>query len=374
MKTNNNRMRNLLLTALFIVTASASSFAVPSGVSGLSNPGSTVCAKDVNGSLWCGLTKSDGTFNVYTGTVPPTTNWGAFPIHGILTIFNTACPQNSIAVDRDGPDGLGGFWLDVSCKDCVATPLGMVAWYPLDETAGTKAHEVIQATSGFPNPQNTTSPLDGSYFGSPVRLTGSYGYVGTAALFDGINDYVEAPSHPSLNFGTGDFSIDGWVKIDNPNDLTGVRVLVEKREQISNLNYRGYSLFLYNGKVSLQLAGGGYANYVSSLVVPADGLWHFVAVTVSRNSTTGGKLYLSQGIQGSFTVQTASFNPTNIMGSLDNTRPLRIGSITLSGPGSLLKGGIDEVQLFNRSLADWEIKPIIEAGRYGICKPCAMCQ
>lgn len=374
MKTN-SIIRNLIITALFLFAATGSAFAIPIGVSGLSNPGSVVCAKDINGSLWCDKANSGGAFNITSGQTAPTNNWGPFPLHGLLTMFNTACPQNAVVVDRDGPDFAGGAWLDVSCKDCVAPPAGMVAWYPLDETGGTRASELIQATASITNPLATSSPIDGKYYGSPYHLTGAYGWVGTAAQFDGVDDYVETSHHSSLNFGTGDFTIDCWVKIDHPNDAkNGVRVLVEKREMVTASDIRGYSLYLYKGRVSLQLADGNYTNFGSSLIVPADGLWHFVAVTVDRNNPNGGKFYRSLGTQGNFTIETEPFDPTKRQGSLDNGRPLRIGSTTLGGPGSLFKGGIDEVELFNRALADWEITPIIEAGRYGKCKPCAICQ
>lgn len=366
-------IRNLIITAFFLFSAYGSAFAVPQGVGGLSNPNSIVCAKDASGNLWCDKTNSAGVFNIIGGVVAPTTNWGPFPIHGLLTLYNIACPNNGMQVDRDGPSAFGGPWLDVSCQGCVAPPTGMVAWYPLDEAAGTTAHELTQLGFGFPNPLYNASPLDGKFYGSPTFLTGSNGWVANALKLDGLNDYVEAANNPALNFGTGDFSIDCWVKIDHPNDTANaIRVIVEKREQVSGSDYRGYSLFLYKGKLSLQLAGGNYANYVSSLPVPADGLWHFVAVTVDRNSV--GTFYLSQGTQGSFTIQTETFDPTKVAGSLDNSRPLRIGSLTLGGPTQLFKGSIDEVELFNRALAGYEIESLVSAGRYGKCKPCFFCQ
>lgn len=287
-------------------------------------------------------------------------------------VYNINCPDKGMTVDRDGPGWAGGPWLDVSCVGCVNPPSNMVAWFALDEASGTKAGDLAQFGPKTINSTQFDSPIDGIYYGSPQHLTGTAGWVSNAVKFDGINDYVEAPNHPSLNFGTGDFSIDAWVKIDHPNDALGVRVIVEKREQIGK-QYYGYSLFLYNGKLGLQLADGTPYNYGSNLTVPADGQWHFVAVTIDRNNTNGGTFYLSQGTIGNFTVQTATFNPTNRSGSLDNSRPLRIGSLTLASPTSLFKGSIDEVELFNRMLTPTEIQSLVEAGRYGKCKPCFIC-
>lgn len=368
---NYSIIRNALFAMMFALATYAVASACPIGISGLSNPNSTVCAKDGNGNLWCVKTDSSGHFNLIGGAVSPSTVFSCLPVHGQLTVYNIDCPDKGMTVDRDGPGYAGGPWLDVSCVGCVNPPSNMVAWFTLDEASGTRAGDLAQAIPNISMSQ-FVSPIDGKYYGSPTALTGLNGYVDNAIKFDGTNDYVEAPNHSSLNFGTGDFSIDAWVKIDHPNDGLGVRVLVEKREQVGG-QYFGYSFFLYNGKLHLQLADGTHYNYGSNLIVPADGNWHFVAVTVDRNNVAGGTFYLSQGTMGNFTVQTSTFNPTNRQGSVSNSRPLRIGSLTLAGPTSLFKGSLDEVELFNRALTPFEIQSLVNAGRYGKCKPCFIC-
>ncbi|MGH9798899.1 MAG: hypothetical protein ACRD82_00900, partial [Blastocatellia bacterium] len=216
MKTN-TLIRNLLIAVMFALTAYASASACPTGISGLSNPNSTVCAKDVNGILWCTKADASGNFNLIGGTVPPSTSSGCLPVFGQFLVYNINCPDNGMMVDRDGPGYKGGPWLDVSCVGCVNPPSGIVAWFTLDESGGTKASDLAQAAPKITNPTQFVSPIDGTYFGSPLHLTGSLGWVSNAVKFDGVNDYVEAPNHSSLNFGTGDFSIDAWVKIDHPN-------------------------------------------------------------------------------------------------------------------------------------------------------------
>ncbi|MFN0110902.1 MAG: LamG domain-containing protein [Blastocatellia bacterium] len=372
---NNLIVRNLLFAVVFALATYTIASACPVGISGLSNPNSTVCAKDANGNLWCVKANANGYFNLIGATVSPSNINGCIPAHGQLTVYNYDCPGKGIVVDRSGPGYAGGSWLDVSCWWCVTPPsygVNMKAWFALDEASGTKAGDLAQFGPKTINSTQFESPIDGIYYGSPQHLTGTAGWVSNAVKFDGINDYVEAPNHPSLNFGTGDFSIDAWVKIDHPNDALGVRVLVEKREQVG-AQFFGYSFFLYNGKLSLQLADGGYANYVSNLTVPADGQWHLVAVTIDRSSASGGTFYLSQGTMWDFTVQTAIFNPANRQGSVSNSRPLRIGSLTLGGPNYLFKGSMDEVEIFNRMLTTEEIQSLATAGRYGKCKPCFIC-
>lgn len=78
---------------------------------------------------------------------------------------------------------------------CVTRPAGLTAWYPLDETSGTVAHD-IQLNH------------DGTYHGS----TATPGYVAGARDFNGTTDYVAVADHPDLDLGTGDFSIDAWIR------------------------------------------------------------------------------------------------------------------------------------------------------------------
>ena len=153
----------------------------------------------------------------------------------------------------------------------------MVAWWPLDETSGTVAGD-IAGLNGV-----------GTYFGTPVPVTGK---VDGALKFNGTTDYVEVADSPELNFGTGDFSIGAWVKTDMS---SGTRTVVDKRSG-TNFNPLGYSLYIHNGYVGLQLADrSGFYNYSNnrhSSTSIADGQWHHIAVTVARNDITGLKLII----------------------------------------------------------------------------------
>jgi hypothetical protein len=226
-------------------------------------------------------------------------------------------------------------------------PASLAAWWILDETSGTTAAD------------HSSTGATATYAGGPVpvsgRVKGGLGFNGTSA-------YLQVPHTAPLDITTGNFSLDAWVKIAIPADTTGVRVIVEKRQQSP---IRGYSFFLYNGQIGLQLAdglGSGYSNFTSTAKVPADGAWHLVAVTVERTDPQGGRFYLDGDPVG-------SFNPTGRQGALSNTRPLRIGSVTLSSsPGSLFKGSLDEVELFRRNLTPWEVQMLYIAGPCGKCK------
>jgi hypothetical protein len=236
-------------------------------------------------------------------------------------------------------------------RTCVAPPFEMTAWWPLDETTGTTAADI----AGF--------PTNGVHFNGPVPVAGM---VNAGLSFDGVDDYVEVADHPSLNFGQGNLSIDAWIRT---NDTAGVKVILDKR--LEGTTVQGYSLFLGNGNLAFQLANGvgsttcstnpssACTNYGTSAFV-ADGQWHHIAVTVDRMNPIGGRFYVDGAL-------VAVFDPTIRIGSLTNPNPLRLASRSSSVSG-LLRGSLDEVELFPRVLTPAEVQSIYQANRFGKCR------
>lgn len=238
----------------------------------------------------------------------------------------------------------GALPADFSCLQCVNAVAGTVGWWPLDELA---LGSVIDLSS-FGN--------DGTHMNNPVSVSG---LVMNGLKFNGTNGFVEVPNSASLNLGTGNFSLHAWVKV---NSASGTSVIVDKRSQAP---FKGYHLFLYNGKLGMQLADGvgtGYSNYVSTgSAIPVDNNWHHVAVTVERASTTGIKFYLNGALNGS------PLNPTGRSGSLTNTAPLRIASRSFGSAGTF-NGSIDELTLANQILTPLQVQALFNIRFFGQCK------
>lgn len=254
-----------------------------------------------------------------------------------LEIFNRALAQPEIqAIFNAGSAG--------KCKGCATPPPNMVGWWPADGNA----------TDITPSPDNGT--LNGG-------ATFASGEVAQAFSLNGTTAYVSAPDASKLNFGTGDFSIDAWIKTSSN---TGVHAIVDKRVGNNATTFTGYHLFTFNGNLAVQLADGTFFNFISTTNV-ADGAFHHVAVTVVRNSATGGNLYVDG-------VPVFNFNPTGRPGSLTNNAELRIGR---NCPNTVLdtffNGLIDEVELFNRALSAAEVQGIFKAGSQGKCKCTITC-
>jgi len=248
------------------------------------------------------------------------------------------------------------YYLDdvsVTPAPCVQPPCGMVSWWPGD---------------GNPN-----DIVDGNH----GTLIGSAGYapgvVDKAFILTVAGDCVEVPNAANLNFGPagsvgGDLSIDAWILIPNGSpSLTATYLpIVDKRELPGGAwdpQSIGYFLFLYNGKLAFQLGDStfDFYNYIDLLGTDLrDGAWHHVAVTVDRNSTTGGNLYVDGAV-------VLNFNPTNRPGDLTNSDPLFIGRHA-GAPSTSFIGLIDEVEIFNRVLSPLEVWDIFNAKSAGKCK------
>jgi hypothetical protein len=248
------------------------------------------------------------------------------------------------AVNDVDPNNIwkGDVW-EFTTDDCILPLSNMTTWFAFDENSGIEAND----RAGAIHSQGTLT--NGASFISSGKVDGGL-------QLDGVNDFVDVYDDPELNFGTGDFSIDAWVKTSVG---SGTHVIVDKRSG-PMLTHTGYVFFLLNGNLALQLGNGGPTNlnYFSSLFV-ADGNWVHVAVTVDRDDPNGLKFYVGGVSQ--------TRNPTGAQGTLDNSGNLLIGSDRYFSSHSF-NGSIDEVDLFNRALDVNEILAIFEAGSGGMYK------
>jgi hypothetical protein len=225
---------------------------------------------------------------------------------------------------------------------CTTPPPQMVGWWTLDETGPAFYDRALGNTgTGF----NTNSFAGG---------------VNGAVQFDGATSLISIPDAPAINFGTGNFSIDLWLRTGV--NSRAVRSILDKRDA----GLLGYHLALYRGLLVLQLADStGYTNYGSNLFV-ANSQWNHVAVTVDRTKHAGILFYLN-GVQGTLTG-----DPTSHPGSLSNTVPLILGARSAPFSGAFWRGDLDEVELFDRVLRPDEIAAIAGAGTTGKCKCAAL--
>jgi len=255
-----------------------------------------------------------------------------------IEIFGrTLSIQEIVALEFSGKAG--------KCKPtCVPPPQGMVGWWPLDETS---------------SPANDLAGVNntGTWINNPTPVAGKVG----GALYFFPPNYVEVSPHPELDLGTGDFSIDAWVR---PVDCSHgpAHILSPIVDKFNGTN--GFSFYLDQpnvGVANLYLNING-STFTSSGTIPTLGssTWSHIAVTVKRGvSGPGvGTFYINGSPAGTFTPP---------LGTVTNSVPLWIGEIRVPGAGRC-EIAIDELEIFNRALDSTEIHSIWAAGSLGKCK------
>lgn len=299
------------------LTSAQSAYRVASG--GQCNPSATVDGCGANNWYTLYLAVDDNDGNLMNGTPNACLIWDAFNTHGI------ACGERPICTSET--------------VECLNSSPGLTAHWPLDEAIGVQATEV-------------RSDLHGTYTSG---TTSANGKVSRARYFDGINDHVTVPDNSQLDIGTGDFSLAVWIKTT---DTSGA--IVSKREWVNGKTV-GYGLSIHDGRPRLQIGDvtNGGLFYTSLSMDPVnDGNWHHVAVTVDRNFTSGGRIYVDGNL-------VYTFDPTGRQASASNSSPLTIGRP--SNGSNHFEGSVDEVQLYDRALPSSAITSLSGASN-GVCR------
>lgn len=220
---------------------------------------------------------------------------------------------------------------------CVPVPSELSSWWPANGNA---------------------VDVNDSHDGTLVGDTGyTSGKVGQAFVFDGVDDLVRIPHSADLDFGSGDFTIDFWLRFDAP--PTYSRPIAKQS---------GWRIDTTPSQMCLGWGSGELCtDWTSSELLPVGTWGHF---TYRR---TGNTLdVFREGVLNNTLHQ--------ISGTPDTDGPLTLGcdgfdySATACGNGGNLVGAIDEFQIYaGRALSDAEIAAIHAAGSEGQCLPAVVC-
>jgi prepilin-type N-terminal cleavage/methylation domain-containing protein len=176
---------------------------------------------------------------------------------------------------------------------------------------------------------------------------------GKCFSFDG-GDYVDCGSGTTLNMGTGDFSTGFWVKVPTIS-VNAWLIGKEKSDTTQRFNFYirpsvGYIQFALTDDA-------GHALYLFSGVTTRidNNVWHNAFVTITRGSSTGGKLYVDG-------VLIALADVTSLTGSISNTNILTIGARYTTGASDFLAGSIDDVRIFDAAMPTSQIQQLYFVG------------
>jgi uncharacterized delta-60 repeat protein len=162
---------------------------------------------------------------------------------------------------------------------------------------------------------------------------------GNALSFDGMDDLLQIPHAPQLNFdGKGQgFTVEAWLQLKgHQQDGAG---LVAKGT--AGDAWRGFQLLLIQDRIAAEFGVG-----FSTVGAPAglwgstsmnDGDWHHVALSVDRASSTAA-LYLDGKLE-------ARVSDPHFGSDLDNAEPVRVG-VERGGQGHF-RGSLDELRVWD---------------------------
>jgi hypothetical protein len=215
-------------------------------------------------------------------------------------------PFGDHIVDIQDVATLAEYWL----KEIL--PASLIAYWKLDETEGTVAHD-------------SAGDHDGTLRGDPVWQPGA-GQVNGALEFDGVDDYVSTPF--IFNPAKGPLSVFAWIK----GGALGQVVI----SQIGGMNW--LLADATEGKLMTELTvAGRFGRPLISQTIVTDGNWHRVGFVWDGSQRI---LYVDD-------VEAAKDTQTSLAGSDGG---LYFGAGKNLEAGSFWTGLIDDVRIYDRAV------------------------
>jgi len=212
--------------------------------------------------------------------------------------------------------------------------------------------EESDGVSDFSGEGNDGSSQNGAaYVSDPADCQ-----VGGCMSFDGVDDMIEVPHDPSLNFSASDaFSIELWIKTSAITSQTFVSKFT------SGVGTPGYLLQMTSdGKIVWDIQDTGFSNVVGSENVADNTFHHIVAVRDVQSDQL--QIYVDGILDASATDTTT--------GTLSNTRNLYVGRRDASlGIVEPFNGTIDELRIYRRALTFDQIALLYADGNAGVGGP-----
>lgn len=183
-----------------------------------------------------------------------------------------------------------------------------------------------------------------SIFVAMIFSTFSSNGQGNCLYFDGTDDYISVANHSSLNFGTGSFTIEFWIKTNNSSS-TALGLINKKANSTSS----GWVLFFKNGQIGTKVNSNstqwwGVAGNLN------DNVWHHVAIVFYA---------YSDDIDGDLWQGTAYFDGQN-SGSIIFTRTTVTNSesllISKHYSGGYFSGYLEEIRIWNTARTETQIQ------------------
>lgn len=180
---------------------------------------------------------------------------------------------------------------------------------------------VDNSTNAFTITRNGDVGIDSF---SPYMLPG--GIAATtewSTVFDGTGDYLTTSSNASMDFGTGAFTIEGWIK-------TSVKTIsVGASRTIIGNSGNGYTLQLYvNISSGVLTFGNTGTTFIAGTSDVANDQWNHFAIVRENTSANGIKMYINGVLQATGTNSQNYTSGTIYIGAFDNANGFWNGHIS----------------------------------------------
>jgi hypothetical protein len=192
----------------------------------------------------------------------------------------------------------------------------------------------------------------GTAYGNQVSFT-TPAYVAAGALsFDGNGDYAKIPDNANLDFGTGDFTVEAWVKKNvltsgwsnnsiigkwNHGGFPGTNEWLLSTSTTSDNNLPNFIIEGTNG-VAYQCPG------TTSMALNT---WYHIAAVREGGAM---KIYVNGNLENTISI------PANL--AINNVgRDMTLGAIAFQNGGPIYtNGAVDEIRIWKRGLCQYEIQ------------------
>ncbi len=200
---------------------------------------------------------------------------------------------------------------------------------------------------------------NGTLTNGPTFNTGSGGSI----VFDGVDDFVNLGNNPSLQFGTGSFTLNVWI---NPANTSSASTILVKRQTVNPFNMvtirvgtlstfgggftaspsKKICFALWSGPVGFTPNGGVVANTTDDII---DGTWKNLTLTRTSGSIVMYVNAVSQSVSIVYDFGTRTLADVSVTGS--NWAAGAVPEI----PTAFISASYSTIQMYNRALSSQEV-------------------
>lgn len=286
-----------------------------------------------------------------------TAAWGSIGGTPTDNTYITATPgANKIPFSGSGGN-VSWDWIDSTIISIPGTPTQIIGastngrWYNL-QTSNDNTDAYTNLLLHMNGPDASTTFSDSGVTGHTVTAIGNAQidtaqskFGGASGLFDGTGDYLTVSDHDDWTFGSGNWTIDAWVRFNvlNSND----QIILSVGDGVA----AGLALFYrWDASAFMLTIDAGVTESLSWSWTPSTATWYHIALVRNGNTWT-------------FYVDGTSKGNQTYSGTLGNYTAIKIGANT-SGGGSYFNGWLDEVRI-SKGRARWTSNFTPPAQEYG---------